>query len=194
MDGYTMQKKTIWPLKTPSETLRLSLLVIISSSFGWVLSGVIHEFGHALAILTFGGKITKLQPLVLIGPPHVASSGNFTAAQQAIISVSGAGLVFLVGLVMWIAYPFDRSPAAMSFFVVLTTIPFVTQLLSYIFLPILHLMGISLHDDVIKFLKYSHAPPLLVTVSAFILLASALSILFKRVRLIPLIQSIAKSK
>jgi hypothetical protein len=186
-----MQKKSDWPVSTPSGTLRFLLLVVFSSTFGWILSGVIHEFGHALAILAFGGKITKLQPLVLIGPPHITSSGNFTAVQQAIIYASGAGLVFLVGVVTWIVYPFHRSPTAPSFFVVLTTIPFVTQSLSYIFLPLLHLIGISLHDDVIKFLKYSHTPPLLVSIQAFFFLSGALSILYKRVRLISLIQSIA---
>jgi hypothetical protein len=64
-------------------------IVMVAGCAGWVLSGVIHEFGHKVAVLFFDGVITEFQPLVLAGAPHVAYIGSFTDIQRAIRSVSG---------------------------------------------------------------------------------------------------------
>lgn len=166
----------------------LSGIICFASCLGWVLSGVIHEFGHALAVLSFGGIITELQPLVFSGAPHIAYSGSFTSVQRSIIFVAGASTTYWIGCITLMLFPFKRTAPGISLAVTFGFVPFLGQSLSYIFLPILNLLNVPVRDDVIRFLEFSQLNPILVLLSASVLGALALIILVKRCGVLSTIQ------
>lgn len=55
--------------------------------------------------------------------------------------------------------------------VAFASLTFIAQVFSYLFLPLLYLSGVSMSDDVYDFLNFSGLPPLLVALSAAVLLA-----------------------
>jgi hypothetical protein len=175
----------------PAGLTRLMTLAIISSLAGWIVSGIIHEVGHALAILAFKGDITQFQPLVLVGAPHVSYTGNFSQTQQAIVSASGAGTVILIGLLVFMLFPFEPALDLLNIVLTCGFAPFLAQSLSFIILPILHLMGISIQDDVIQVLKNSHLHPLLVSFTACVFAVFGAWLVIRRTRFFASIQAIA---
>jgi hypothetical protein len=172
--------------------MSLILTTIIVSSFSWIVSGSFHELGHALTILVFDGHITEMQPFILFGAPHISYIGSFTEFQQAIISVSGAGFVFLIGILALLFFPFERVNSRVRLAVAIGIVPFIAQSISFIFLPILHLMGFTIHDDVINFIKYSRLNPLWISFTASMIAALGALIFIRRTRIIPTIQNITE--
>ena len=64
----------------------------------FLLYAIVHEGGHALAAVIFGGKITALDVNILTGDPHAGFSGNFTKIQSAIIAIAGP----LLPVILWV--------------------------------------------------------------------------------------------
>lgn len=170
--------------------LALFFNISIAGSIGWIISGILHEFGHALSVRAFGGVITELQPFVLFGAPHIAYIGSFPEFQQAIISVSGAGFVFLIGILTLLFFPFERVNSRVRLAIAIGIVPFIAQSISFIILPILHLMGLTIHDDVINFIEYSKLNPLWISSTASIIAILGVLIFIKHTRIIPTIQAI----
>ena len=168
----------------------LLLIICIAGTLGWVLSGIIHEFGHALAVLSFGGVITELQPFVLSGAPHVAYAGSFPAFQRAIFSAAGASTTYLIGVIILVLFPFKRTSPGVSLAVTFGFVPFLSQSISYMILPILYLLNVPVRDDVINFLKFSHLNPLWVSLSASVLGTLAVIIIVKRCQVLLKIRAI----
>jgi len=166
-------------------------IVWFASAFGWVLSGIIHEFGHALAVLSFGGTVTELQPFVFSGAPHVAYAGSFTVFQRAIFSAAGASTAYLVGAIVLLLVPFKRTSPGVSLGVTFGIVPFLGQSISYMILPILYLLNVSVQDDVINFLAFSQLNPMWVSLCAAVLAAIGVWIIAKRCRVISTIQAAA---
>jgi hypothetical protein len=175
-----------------SSRFLLILTTIAVASFSWIVSGIFHEFGHALAVLAFGGHITELQPFVPFGAPHIAYIGSFTEIQVAIISVSGAGIVFLIGILTLLLFPFERVNSRVRLAVASGVVPFVAQSISFMILPVLHLVGLIIHDDVITFLESSQLQPLLVSFIASMITALGALILIRRTRIISAFQTISE--
>lgn len=176
----------------PSVKKFISLLAIVlpASILGWIASGIVHELGHALVVLSLAGKITKFQPFLLIGAPHIAYTGSFTTIQKAVISMSGAGMVYLIVLLVLILFPYKRTKPQISLAITFGMMPFAAQLLSYVFLPILDTFGISLRDDVINFINFSHLPPLLISFTVFLLVMLVGFLVLKRARIVSMIQTV----
>lgn len=189
-----MNPKNSTAAYTQKGMMLLIVLVMSISFIGWLLSGVVHEFGHIFLILAFDGQIKEIQLLALVGSPHVAYQGSFCNLQQALIALGGAALTYLTGLIIWAVYPFKHSSEQVNLLAIIGLVPFVSQTLSYIFLPIIHFFGVTVKDDVITFLNYSQLPPLVVSVSALGLIVFAFTILTKRVNPIEVIQAIAAEK
>ena len=166
------------------------VIIMVAGCTGWVLSGVIHEIGHRVAVLFFDGVITEFQPLVLVGAPHVAYAGRFTDIQRAIISVSGAGMVYLIGMLTLLLFPFKWANSKISLAMIFGVIPFIAQSVSYAILPILYLLGVSIHDDVINFLDFSQLDPLLISFSASVLIILAAMIVIKHARVVSTIRNV----
>ena len=170
--------------------LVLFLIISTAGSIGWIISGVFHELGHALSVQAFGGVITDLQPFVLFGAPHIAYIGSFTEIQKAIISVSGAGFVFLIGILALILFPFEKVNHRVRLSLAIGIVPFIAQLISFIILPILHLLGLRIHDDVINFIELSKLNPFWISLIASMIAILGVLIFIKHTRIIPTIQAI----
>lgn len=172
----------------------LSGIITTFSCIGWMLSAVVHELGHAFAVLVNGGTVTEIQPWVLVGAPHTAFVGNFSTEQNAVIAVAGAALVYLIGILFFSLFPFRKSNPYLTIAVTFGILPFVAQSISYIILPILFVFGASIRDDVINFLAYSGLSPLIVSCTASLLAISAGLIIYKRTNVLISIQQVVPSK
>ena len=168
----------------------LLFIVSIAGSFGWIISGIFHEFGHTLTVWAFGGVITDLQPLVLFGAPHIAYIGSFTEIQKAIISISGAGFVFLIGILALKVFTFEKVNPTVRLSLAIGIVPFIAQLISFIILPILHLLGMIIHDDVITFTKLSKLNPFWISLIASMIAILGVLIFIRHTRISPTIQAI----
>jgi hypothetical protein len=130
----------------------------------------LHEGGHALAGLAFGGRITEFTVnfFNLLGA-HVNIDGDFSRSQNAVINVSGAGLPLLSWLVLVLALPKKGSPLVQwtKFFATVGTL---FTLLAWVIIPFLYLRNSApAGDDVTKFIANSGLPPLAVAFSSLAL-------------------------
>lgn len=140
---------------------------------------VLHEGGHALLGLLFGGTITRFDVSFWDLTANVGLEGEFTAAEQALISVAGVGLPCLVWSAMLLASPREVSPL-LSWLRTVGSLAVINSLLAWIVLPLLYLQGHALGDDSINFLRYTNAPPLLASAAALTVYLSAWALFFRR--------------
>ncbi len=68
---------------------------------------LIHEFGHALAIWMFGGRVVEFQYRAFWG--YVVPQGDFTPAQSWFIAIAGTLGSLLFGLAIWLIMRRARS-------------------------------------------------------------------------------------
>jgi hypothetical protein len=142
------------------------LLVALGVALGYT---VLHEGGHALAGLAFGGRIGEIDLNFFNLGAHVNIDGNFTRQQQAGINVSGACLPLLV----WLVLVFSLSKKGnylvhwTSFIASAGTL---CSLLAWVAIPFFYLKNNApAGDDVTRFLANSGLPPLAVSFAALAL-------------------------
>lgn len=130
---------------------------------GPVLSGVLHELGHVLVVWGFGGQVRAFQPFWFLGPPHVHFEGALDGVGHAWMAVSGVGAVVLVSWLALAWIPFSRlSPIGAVATSVLLPCLF-SQLLAWVILPCLAMIGFRPRDDVLSFLAATGWHPLAVS-------------------------------
>ena len=140
-------------------SLQLSGLLLLVAFFLVFLYTTLHESGHALAGLLAGGSVRQVNVNFFDLSAHAVLDGDFTRAQQALISISGWALPVLVYLFFLLLSHRSREPllAALRWVggacVLGSTLPWVV-------LPLVYLGGGRPADDVISFLGYSGLPPL----------------------------------
>lgn len=130
----------------------------------------LHEGGHALAGLAFGGRITEFTVnfFNLLGA-HVNIDGDFSHSQNAVINISGVGLPLLAWLVLVLVLPQKGSPLV-HWTKFVASIGTLSTLLAWVIIPFLYLKNSApAGDDVTKFIANSGLPPLLVAFSALAL-------------------------
>jgi hypothetical protein len=142
------------------------LLILLGFALAYT---VLHEGGHALAGLSFGGTVREIDVNFLNLGAHVNIGGSFSRIQQAVINVSGAALPFLVWLVLILALPKKGSPLVRwAKFIV--SAGAICSLLAWVIIPILYIKNNApAGDDVTRFLVNSGLPPLVVTFGALAL-------------------------
>lgn len=138
------------------------LLVILS------LYTLLHEGGHALMGLLFGGKITNFSANFLNLSAHVGIDGQFTRAQNALISVAGVSLPLLLVMLYLLASPKPEEPV-LGWFQLILFMGTVNSLLAWIAIPVLVLLGQTPSDDSYNFLKTTGLHPLIVTGAALLI-------------------------
>jgi hypothetical protein len=131
---------------------------------------LVHESGHALIGLLFGGKITSFSLNFFNLSAHVGIDGNFTLAQQALISTAGILLPLLLCM-GFILLSEKRTDTILEWFKILLFASAVNSLLAWIAIPILVMMGKTIGDDSANFLNYTHLSPVLVTGAALLVYA-----------------------
>jgi hypothetical protein len=143
----------------------------------WIALGValvytiLHEGGHALAGLAFGGQVREVDVNFFNLGAHVNIGGSFSRSQNAVINVSGMGLPLLVWLILMLALPKKSSPLVLwtKFIASAGTL---CSLLAWVIIPLFYLKNDApTGDDVTRFLVNSGLPPLAVTFSALVFFA-----------------------
>lgn len=142
------------------------LAVVMGTIFSYVL---LHEGGHALAVIWFGGKLTVFELNFLTSSPHISYTHNFSAIQRAIVAISGPLLPYVIFLIIVPLIKKITSPlwqvGLLAF-----SIGGMNSLLPAIVLPILFLVGkIGAGEDIGNFIYFSNLHPLLVS-SFFLIL------------------------
>ncbi len=132
---------------------------------------LLHEGGHALAGLAFGGRVTEIDLNFLNLGAHVNLDGVFSRSQEAVINVSGLALPLLVWLVLILALPKNGSPLVL-WIKFIASAGTLCSLLAWVIIPFLYLNNTApAGDDVTRFLANSSLPPLAVafgTLACFI--------------------------
>jgi hypothetical protein len=141
--------------------LTLALVILILYTF-------LHEFGHALPGLIFGGNIRSFNINFLTLGAHVGIDGDFTLWQRLAINLCGPLLPFMVWVGFMMVVPRKANPAV-EFLKFGTSIGVVNTLLPWIIFPFLHMAGIALNDDSTTFLQLSGVYPPLAAFGALIL-------------------------
>jgi hypothetical protein len=149
----------------------LELLIVL---FVLVVYTVLHESGHALVGLAFGGTITAFSTNFLNLTAHVGIEGNFSILQQCLLAVAGVSFPLLV----WAAFVYftpRQSNIVLDSLKLISSLAVLNTLLAWIVIPLLYLGGGRPGDDSTNFLNYSGVPPLLVTSVALLLYAGGWS-------------------
>ena len=145
------------------------LIVLLATA---LLYTSLHEGGHALAGLAFGGRITDFNVNFFNLGAHVGIDGNFTAPQSAAINAAGVSLPLLAWFVLMVALP-KRDSFLLQWIRIVSTMGFLNTLLAWIVLPFLYLSNSAPpFDDVTQFIRHSGFPPLAVAFTALLAYAA----------------------
>jgi hypothetical protein len=146
-------------LKFAASTILIALAVALAYTS-------LHEGGHALAGLVFGGQIGEFDVNFLSLGAHVNITGEFTRAQNALINVSGVGFPLLVWFVLILALPKKTSPLV-QWTKFIASAGTLFSLLAWVIIPFLYIRNTApVGDDVTQFITNSGLPPLLVALAA----------------------------
>ncbi len=140
-----------------------SLSIIGMVLFVILIYTVLHEGGHAIAVLIQGGSVITFDVNFLFGNPHISYSGVFTDGGRALISI--AGILFPV--LVWIpVVPIMKNfkNTYVKLILILFSVSVIGSLLPNIFLPIGYYFGFRPQgEDIVSFLDYSGFNPMLVS-------------------------------
>lgn len=152
-----------------TERLKLASILLLILLMAALLYTTLHEGGHALAGLAFGGRITDFNVNFFNLGAHVGIDGNFTVQQLAIINVAGAALPVLLWFILMLALP-KKTGMIPQWTRVIFTMAFLNTLLAWIVIPFLYLSNTAPpSDDVTRFISNSGLPPLAVAGGALAL-------------------------
>lgn len=149
-----------------------------------VLGGMIHEAGHGILVLLFGGNINSIQPFFFNGAPQISYTGDFTSGARALIAMGGVGASLFVAILGIKLIPFDKFNPPLKAALSLMIISFLSQSLAWIFIPILYMLGIVIGDDSVNFIHYSRWHPLIVAGLSIIILLVVLKLFFQKTNFI----------
>ncbi|MDD4538715.1 MAG: hypothetical protein PHT80_06835 [Lentisphaeria bacterium] len=121
---------------------------------GVVVSGAVHESGHALVAAWAGLDIVRLQLWIIAGPPHVLMAGETTRSSYAAIAIAGMLLTVLVGLFGTISAGLLTRKWPPARWVIVFFFPMLCQSLAWVILPLAIILGAPApKDDVTTFMR-----------------------------------------
>jgi hypothetical protein len=131
-----------------------ALLVTGLAGSGWLLSGALHEIGHAIVAKLAGLEIVHMQPWALLDRVHVRFAGETTRPWYAAIDISGMLFTVLIGICGTVgAVSLARKRRGVSL-VVWFFIPMMCQCLAWVALPLAIILGARApRDDVTSFMQ-----------------------------------------
>lgn len=151
------------PMRERLKFIAILLLILLVTALSYT---ALHEGGHALAGLAFGGRITDFNVNFFNLGAHVGLDGKFSQTQSAVINVAGAALPFLAWALLMLVLP-KKDNANLQWIKIISTMGFVNSLLAWVILPFLYLAGKAPpSDDVTKFINNSGLPALAVGLGA----------------------------
>lgn len=108
------------------------------------ISVVLHEFGHAIAIWSFGGRVTDFGFYGFAG--YVAYNEPFTPVQQTVVAAAGSIVNLLLCLLGLAFVLYKRPPARASINELLMAFVYVSGINAFVVYPVLDLFS-SLNGD-----------------------------------------------
>lgn len=151
----------------------LLLLLVVS------LYTLLHEGGHALAGVLFGGRLTAFSVNFFDLSAHASLDGAFTTFQRAAISAAGVGLPLLACMALVLLAP-RRVETLLGWFRLLFFMGAVNALLAWIVIPVLVLLGNTVSDDSASFISITGLPPLLVSGAALLVYLACWLVFLRR--------------
>jgi hypothetical protein len=151
------------------------LIIAALVLFGSILSGTIHELGHAIVGKMAGLNVDYIQ---LFGRVRMRFSGEPTGLWNAAIGISGMLFTVLVGLAgtlgaILLGSKWPHIRCAVWFFV-----PMMAQALAWLCLPLVTIFGIKIPDgDIQRFMEHTGWPPLVVSLIGLMLLVLCVAVL-----------------
>lgn len=143
------------------------------------LYAFLHEGGHALFVLLFGGTITKFEVNSLVHYPHISYVGITEPMQTALISLAGVivPLIFLIPLTLFLPRLRNVWAQGISLLFLGSLLP---SLVVSLVVSLAYGFGaVQSNEDVAKFLFFSGFNPFIVAGAFFILFAAILVFLLK---------------
>jgi len=150
------------PSAHPFASLQFLLVLVFFLLLVLLLYTFAHEGGHALMGLLFGGRVTSFSVNFFNLSAHVGLEGDFTPAQNAIISAAGVSLPYLLCMALILGTPKKADPV-LEWFRLLAFMGTVNSLLAWVVIPILVSNGATIGDDSANFLGYTHFSPWLIS-------------------------------
>lgn len=163
-------------MKTASRNaIKTTLVLIPAFLFAVYFYTLLHEGGHALVAIMYGGKVINF---VLGFNAHVTYSGaNFTRLGEPLFNAAGFLLPYLVLLSALLFYNRGVKNRIYHFAYAVFTIMIAGSSIAWVIIPIISIFSAPpAGDDVTKFLEASKINPLLVSVLALVLIALLLLI------------------
>lgn len=156
------------------------IMVIVSAITTLIVYIVLHELGHCIVAVSCGATITEFS---ILNARMNYVGGNFTDWSDLWFNANGALFPLIISYVYMLVYRDKRENMfyrIISWCVVLVP---VTTLLAWVVIPFLYMAGNApVGDDVTKFLYNfgSSHNPIIVSVTAVLLIVSAVVIMVKR--------------
>ncbi len=127
----------------------------------------LHESGHALVGLLFGGTLTDFSANFLNLSAHVGIRGEFSPVQHALIDAAGVSLPIGLWAILALWMPLKTNPV-WQLLRLIGGLSSINSLLAWIVIPLLVMAGQSPADDSANFVRHTGLFPPLVTGAALL--------------------------
>lgn len=164
--------------------IRIFLTFISITIISIVVNGIIHEAGHGLFVLLFGGEINYIQPLIFLGSPHISYSDLSVLGfwERALVIIGGTLLPVKLGLLGILMVPIRNFKPVVGISLAVLIFSFASQTLAWIFLPVLYFFrGGFQGDDVVAFIQHTGFHPFWVSFFAFLIFSLIFILFFRRI-------------
>lgn len=162
--------------------LRRTLLLAFTALLIISLYFFLHEAGHALAGLLFGGTLLNFDANPFSLGAHALISGRFSPVQRSLIYLAGPALPLLLWAAFMLAVPRRANPL-LETVKAISTLGVLNAILPWVILPALYVQGLApARDDVTGFLAYSGVSPWLAMGTAFVVYLAGWALFLRRIR------------
>jgi hypothetical protein len=170
-----------------------SLAVVGVAFLSIFLYTVLHEGGHALAVLLFGGEVTRFDVNYLMGAPSISYIGVTRPIHRALISLAGPVFPLLLLPLIGALLPRTKSMILRSALFSLL-VGLLLTIVSSIAIALISGSGRVLQqEDIAKFISYSGAHPLAVAGAFLLLLVISIAYLLRVGRVLELLRELRRS-
>ena len=153
--------------------------ILFSSILLIFLYTLLHEGGHALVAISYGGKVNKL---TLGLNAHVQTAGtNFTTFSEALFNSAGALLPVIFLIIALVIYKPKINNIFYHIFYGLLSLNIIGSLLAWVTVPLIALFTLPpAGDDITKFLNITGLHPLFVSLIALLIISTLIFIIYKK--------------
>ena len=151
----------------------IRILATIGIALGVIfLYAILHEGGHALFVLLFGGEVTEFEVNFLTSKPHISYTGIDDPMKRALISLGGPlmPLVLIPLLILSLRKTRNVLARGITLLVLINLLP--TIIISAVICLAYGFGSVSAGEDLAKFLSLTGVNPFM-TAGVFILLFAA---------------------